>query len=171
IENKKGGGKSSTMPHKNNPVLSEAIVALSKYVFQLSANNLHAIIHTQERDGSALALEWISLPQMMVSIGGILNHSLIISKNIKVNKKVMEANLNKLNGLVFSEQATFVLCKYLTKKEAKEKLGMACQIVLSENIHLAEVLEGIFPTLEIDWKEILQAKNYQGSTSEILQNK
>ncbi|MFK7936598.1 MAG: hypothetical protein AB8G22_24005, partial [Saprospiraceae bacterium] len=122
-------------------------------------------------DAAAWALEWLTLPQTMVSVGTILNHSLTISKNMQVNKKVMQANLEKLNGLIFSEQATFILSKHITKKEAKKKVGIACQIVLTENIQLTEALTRIFPKLKINWEELLQAKNYQGSTSEILQNK
>jgi len=156
------------MVHKNNPVLREAILTLSRYTIQLSGNNLQAMIHAHERDGAAWAMEWISLPQMMISVGTILNHSLLIAKNIQVNKKVMQANLDKLNGLIFSEQAIFILCKHVTRREAKEKVGEACQIVLKEKIHLAEALERIFPKSEIKWRAILQAKNYQGITSEIL---
>ncbi|MFK7776257.1 MAG: lyase family protein [Saprospiraceae bacterium] len=71
IENKKGGGKSSTMPHKNNPVLSEAIVALFRFTNQLSGNNLQAMIHQNERDAAAWTLEWLALPQMIMSVGTI----------------------------------------------------------------------------------------------------
>lgn len=167
-EQKKGGGKSSTMPHKNNPVLSEAIVALARFSIQLSANNTNAMLHAHERDTSAWALEWLTLPQMMISIGTILNHSWIISKNIQVNKKRMQANLEMLNGLIFSEQATFILCQFMTKKEAKVKVNQACQLVEDKGIHLAEALKRVLPDMTIAWKEVLQAKNYQGITNQIL---
>ena len=167
-EQKKGGGKSSTMPHKNNPVLSEAIIALARFSIQLSANNTNAMLHNHERDGSAWALEWLALPQMMISTGTILNHSLTIAKNIQVNKKRMQVNLEKLNGLIFSEQATFILCQFMTKKEAKLKVNHACQMVEDKGVHLAEALKSILPDITIEWKELLQAKNYQGITNQIL---
>ena len=37
-----GGGKSSSMPHKNNPVLSEALVALAKLNASLQSRMLQA---------------------------------------------------------------------------------------------------------------------------------
>lgn len=168
LENKKGGGKSSTMPHKNNPVLSEAIVALSKQNSLLVSNQFQAQLHNHERDAAAWILEWLSLPKMMTNTGAVLNHALVISKNLKVNKKAILANLEKLNGLIFSEQASFILAKKIPRSEAKAKVAKACALVVQKEIHLAEALKIVVPEMEIDWKEILQAKNYQGITKQIL---
>lgn len=59
-----GGGGSSAMPHKANPVLAELLVTLGRFnATQLSG--LHdALIHEQERSGAAWVLEWMILPQM-----------------------------------------------------------------------------------------------------------
>ncbi|MEZ5044745.1 MAG: adenylosuccinate lyase family protein [Saprospiraceae bacterium] len=171
LENGGGGGKSSTMPHKNNPVLSEAIVALSRFTGQLAGNNLQAMIHNHERDASAWILEWLALPQMINATGTILNHALTISENIQVNKKAMQANWEKQNGLIFSEQATFILQAHISRKKAKAKVETACQMVLEQDIHLTTALTHLFPELSINWQEKLQAKNYQGSTKDILKKK
>lgn len=58
------GGKSSAMPHKQNPIQAELLVTLGRFnATQLSAMH-HAMIHEQERSGAAWALEWMVLPQM-----------------------------------------------------------------------------------------------------------
>jgi 3-carboxy-cis,cis-muconate cycloisomerase len=168
MENGSEGGKSSTMPHKNNPVLSEAILALSKYTAQLAGLNMQAMIIGHERDASAWISEWLTLPQMMSATGTILTHVMTISRNITVNKEAMQANLEKLNGLIYSEQATFILCKYMSMKEAKNNVGTACQLVLDEGIHLADALDKLLPSLEVKWRDLLQAKNYQGSINFLL---
>jgi 3-carboxy-cis,cis-muconate cycloisomerase len=62
-----GGGTSSAMHHKQNPVKAEVLVALARFnAAQLSA--LHAAgVHEQERSGSAWTLEWMVLPQLIVA--------------------------------------------------------------------------------------------------------
>ncbi|MCA0995082.1 3-carboxy-cis,cis-muconate cycloisomerase [Alloyangia pacifica] len=59
-----GGGGSSAMPHKQNPVSAELLVTLARFnAVQLSGMH-QAMIHEQERSGAAWALEWMILPQM-----------------------------------------------------------------------------------------------------------
>ncbi len=64
-----GGGTSSAMPHKQNPILAELLVTLARFnAAQLSA--MHgALLHEQERSGAAWTLEWMLLPQMMLATG------------------------------------------------------------------------------------------------------
>jgi len=59
-----GGGRSSAMPHKQNPVLPELLVTLARFnATQISAMH-YAVLHEQERSGAAWSLEWMILPQM-----------------------------------------------------------------------------------------------------------
>lgn len=59
-----GGGGSSAMPHKANPVLAELLVTLARFnATQLSGLH-HALVHEQERSGAAWMLEWMVLPPM-----------------------------------------------------------------------------------------------------------
>ncbi|MEO0773833.1 MAG: 3-carboxy-cis,cis-muconate cycloisomerase [Pseudomonadota bacterium] len=59
-----GGGRSSAMAHKNNPILAELLVTLARFNATQIAGLHHAMIHEQERSGAAWALEWMILPQM-----------------------------------------------------------------------------------------------------------
>lgn len=62
-----GGGGSSAMPHKANPVLAELLVTLSRFnAVQLSGLH-HSLVHEQERSGAAWMLEWMVLPPMSVA--------------------------------------------------------------------------------------------------------
>lgn len=59
-----GGGSSSAMPHKQNPILAETLVSMARYNTVLLGGMHQALVHEQERSGMAWALEWLCLPQM-----------------------------------------------------------------------------------------------------------
>jgi 3-carboxy-cis,cis-muconate cycloisomerase len=168
IENAEGGGKSSTMPHKNNPVLSEALVSLSRQNAQLAALQLQSMVHSNERDGVAWSLEWQNLPTMMTNCGAALTHAFTISNNLKINELAMLRNIEKLNGLIFSEAASFILARYTSRNEAKKLVEKACAIVLSEGKNLAEVLQDLTPNLKIIWKDELKIEKHLGVSQEMI---
>ena len=67
-----GGGGSSSMPHKQNPVRAEALVALAGHAATLAGGLQHAMLHEQERSGAAWALESLLLPPLCESAGASL---------------------------------------------------------------------------------------------------
>ncbi len=71
IELSRGGG-SSAMPHKVNPVGAEMLVAFARFNATLVGGVHQSIVHENERSGSAWALEWMILPQMMIATGAAL---------------------------------------------------------------------------------------------------
>jgi len=71
-----GGGGSSAMAHKVNPVAAEVLVALARYNAG-SVGTLHqALVHENERSGAAWTLEWLVLPQMAIAAGAALANTL-----------------------------------------------------------------------------------------------
>ncbi|MEQ8480499.1 MAG: 3-carboxy-cis,cis-muconate cycloisomerase [Hoeflea sp.] len=64
-----GGGSSSAMPHKQNPVTAERLVALSRFNASLMGAMHQAQIHEMERSGAAMTLEWMALPQICETTG------------------------------------------------------------------------------------------------------
>lgn len=78
-----GGGGSSAMPHKQNPVRAELLVTLARFnAVQLSAMHL-ALVHEQERSGTSWALEWMVLPQMAQATGCGLCAALTITSQVQ----------------------------------------------------------------------------------------
>lgn len=74
-----GGGRSSAMHHKSNPVKAEILVAIGRYNAALLGGFHQSLIHEQERSGSAWALEWMILPDMASNTAAslrLLNHLL-----------------------------------------------------------------------------------------------
>lgn len=77
-----GGGGSSAMPHKQNPVGAEVLVALARFNATLLPAMHHALVHENERSGMAWTLEWMVLPQMCVATGASLDTSERLLANI-----------------------------------------------------------------------------------------
>ncbi|MBU4528320.1 MAG: 3-carboxy-cis,cis-muconate cycloisomerase [Hoeflea sp.] len=67
-----GGGSSSAMPHKHNPVTAERLVTLARFNATLICGMHQAQIHEMERSGAAWMLEWMILPQMCQTAGASL---------------------------------------------------------------------------------------------------
>jgi 3-carboxy-cis,cis-muconate cycloisomerase len=78
-----GGGGSSTMPHKSNPVRAEALVALALYNATLLPAMHHALVAEQERSGAAWTAEWLTLPQMAVATGAALRTAMALAGSIR----------------------------------------------------------------------------------------
>jgi 3-carboxy-cis,cis-muconate cycloisomerase len=78
-----GGGGSSAMAHKHNPVAAEVLVSLARFnAVQISG--LHqSLVHEQERSGAAWTLEWLLLPQMVVATGAALRLAAELVGNIQ----------------------------------------------------------------------------------------
>lgn len=77
-----GGGGSSAMPHKQNPVAAEVLVTLARFNASQLAGLHHALVHEQERSGAAWMLEWLMLPQMVLATGVALQTALTLTTRI-----------------------------------------------------------------------------------------
>jgi len=154
-EGVKGGG-SSSMPHKNNPVSSEALVALSFVAIDFASIIKRAQIHKNERDGVALATEWIVWPKFIETIGACLQKAKQIVSDLQVDAERMKGNIETQSGLLQSEKATYVLATHLGRDQAKKKVAEAAQLVQQQGITLADALQQLTSEFNIDWKSVLQ---------------
>ncbi len=67
-----GGGGSSSMAHKSNPVNAEVLVALARYNAGLIGALQQSMVHENERSGAAWTLEWLALPPLVIATGASL---------------------------------------------------------------------------------------------------
>lgn len=78
-----GGGGSSAMAHKQNPVAAEVLVSLARFnAVQLSGMQ-QALVHEQERSGAAWTLEWLILPSMVMATGASLRLAAELAGNVR----------------------------------------------------------------------------------------
>lgn len=80
-----GGGASSAMPHKSNPVGAELLVALANHAAGLAGTLAHAMVHENERSGAAWTLEWLTLAPLITTTGAsLLRASSLLSAVIRL---------------------------------------------------------------------------------------
>jgi 3-carboxy-cis,cis-muconate cycloisomerase len=78
-----GGGSSSAMPHKQNPVTAERLVTLARFNATLISGMYQAQIHELERSGAAWMLEWMLLPQICETAGASLSAASMLVQSIE----------------------------------------------------------------------------------------
>jgi 3-carboxy-cis,cis-muconate cycloisomerase len=109
---------SSTMPHKRNPMLCEASVALARLVMNLVPNALNGLIQEHERDWTYNHMEWAYLPEVCIMTDGSLSLLIRSLRGLRVNRERMLENLEQLNGLMLSETVMLALGKKVGRQTA-----------------------------------------------------
>lgn len=93
---------SSAMPHKRNPVLSENLSGLARLIRSSALPALENVTLWHERDISHSSVERIILPQTTILSDFALHRLTSIVRDIEVNEKSINDNLNKSLGLYAS---------------------------------------------------------------------
>lgn len=78
-----GGGSSSAMSHKQNPISAEVLVTLARFNAVQLAGIHGALVHEQERSGAAWTLEWMVLPQMIIATATATRLATELAANIR----------------------------------------------------------------------------------------
>ncbi len=115
----KGQKGSSAMPHKRNPVLSENLSGLSRYLRSICNPAMENIVLWHERDISHSSVERVIGPDATIALDFSLKRLNDIIKNLIIYPKNINKNLNKLKGLYFSQNVMLKLIdKGITREEA-----------------------------------------------------
>jgi adenylosuccinate lyase len=116
----KGMVGSSTMPHKRNPGLSEAITTLAKISKSNMLLSYESMFTEHERDGALWKVEWISVVQNIIVSGAAVAKSKKLLTNLVVFEDKMRENLDILKGLMLSEPLMLALGERIGKQTAHE---------------------------------------------------
>ncbi|MEI6915827.1 MAG: adenylosuccinate lyase, partial [Armatimonadota bacterium] len=108
---KTGQRGSSAMPHKRNPRLSEQVTGLARVIRSLVIPALENVATWHERDLSNSSAERIIIPDAFVTLDYILNTFNRVMEGLVVYPDNMLANLEKMHGLVVSEQVMLALVR------------------------------------------------------------
>lgn len=159
-----GGGGSSTMPQKENPVGPSTLVALARVVQGLAATLQGAAIHRQQRDGASWFTEWLVLPQICILTGRALALAREIVGHMQPDAGAMARPLTDGTGLIHAETLTFALAQQMPRPEAQARLKSLCAEAAASGATLPDLMARDFPGT--DWQAILAGAGLGQAPSE-----
>ena len=109
---------SSAMPHKRNPILSENLTGISRYIRGQVIPALENVSLWHERDISHSSVERIIAPDTTIALDFALSRLEKIIKNLKVYPKNMIKNINLLSGVSSSQ---IILLELTQKGVSRER--------------------------------------------------
>lgn len=135
-----GGGASSTMPHKRNPVACQRVAVLARHVRALANIVTEGMVHEHERDARCLWSEWLAMPQICIYSGTAINYLVRVMKGLEVNTGRMQENLGRQQDMLASEWLLFRLGSELGRMRAQERLHELAQTAAAQGSSLLETL-------------------------------
>jgi len=143
----KGVGGSSAMPHKRNPVAClQALVAAARAP-GLMATLLAGALGEHERALGGWQAELVTIPALADAAGGALDAFERIAGGLVVNPERMRANLESLQGLVFSERLARVIAHEMDRARAQALVDDWSAVAVNERRHLRDVALAARPSL------------------------
>lgn len=146
-------GGSSTMPQKANPIQSEMVVALGTIAQALHGGLCAAASPVEERDGASWTVEWVLLPQLLVTTGCALRHALVLADTLSVDAVRMQSTVHD-NSQLMAEAASFALAEHLPRAEAQALVKRAATrgvpLPQALTLELAERAD-----IDLDWDKVL----------------
>jgi adenylosuccinate lyase len=113
---------SSAMPHKRNPVLSENLTGLARMVRAYAAPALENVALWHERDISHSSVERFIAPDATVTLDFALARLAGMIDQLVVYPERMQANLDRMGGLVHSQRVLLALTQAGASREDAYRL-------------------------------------------------
>ena len=108
---------SSAMPHKRNPVLTENLTGLARLVRSSVIPALENVTLWHERDISHSSVERMIAPDATITLDFALQRLNNVIENLLIYPDTMLTNLEKLGGLVHSQQVLLALTQKGASRE------------------------------------------------------
>lgn len=115
----KGQKGSSSMPHKRNPIISERMAGLARLLRTNALAAMENVALWHERDISHSSVERVILPDSNILMLYMLKKTKTLIEKLNVYPDNMLKNLERTNGLIFSQVLLLKLVqKGLTREDA-----------------------------------------------------
>ena len=166
---------SSAMAYKRNPMRSERVCSLSRYLMTLPQNAaMTASTQWMERTLDDSANRRISLPEGFLCADAVLRLIRNISDGIRVNEKVIEAALNEYMPFIATENLLMEAVKRGGNRQQLHEVIRSCSMAATERMKNGEscdLLERLekepaFGMTAAEMREVLDPKKYIGRCPE-----
>lgn len=118
----KGQKGSSAMPHKRNPITCERIAGLSRVLRGNALAAMENVALWHERDITHSSVERVIIPDSCILLDYMLTQFTAIVDQLLVYPDAMAANMNRTNGLIFSQEVLLALTRKGMKREEAYKI-------------------------------------------------
>lgn len=139
----KGQKGSSAMPHKRNPVLSENLTGLARIIRSAVNPMLENVALWHERDISHSSVERTVGIDAVVILDFALNRLVGLVENLLIYPENMKKNLDRLNGLVFSQRVLISLIEKagISREDSYSIVQKNAMKVWKDNVDFADLLK------------------------------
>ena len=142
-----GGGASSTMPQKENPVAPSVLVALARFAAAQGAALGHP--HREARDGAGWFTEWLVLPGLAMAAGKSAALLGEVVAQVAPDRAVMETRLDAPPGLIHAEALSFALARRMPRPEAQAEMKHLASEARATGRPLPELVAARHPELDL----------------------
>jgi adenylosuccinate lyase len=134
---------SSSMPHKRNPVLSENLVGLARLIRGMVTPALENVALWHERDISHSSVERMIGPDATITLDFALARLTNVMGRLVIYPDAVERNLNRLDGLIFSQQVMLALTQAgMSREDAYQAVQRNAMQAWSGQCSFADLLKG-----------------------------
>ena len=165
-------GGSSTMPQKQNPVNSAAVLSAATRAPGLVATVLAAMPQEHERALGGWQAEWDTIPELVIVAADAASGMADALERLVVDPARMRANLDASGGLVLAEAVTMRLAPHVGRHAAHSLVARAARRVSEDQLDFADALSqdpqisAILDRHAIE--ETLTPDRYLGATSAFI---
>lgn len=162
---------SSTMPHKQNPQLSQDCTTISAQIRSLLPLAMEAMLHDQEVNGANTAMMDDALSRAIILSGDLLARLTLILTELEIDEDRMRTNLKITHGLVSSEAVMLSLGHAIGRQYAHDVVYESAQEAIRTHRQFGEVLRAN-PTVtahltKLQIERLLDPLNHVGLCQEI----
>ena len=129
------------MPHKRNPIVTERITGMARLLRANAMVGLENVALWHERDISHSSVERIIIPDSTTLLDYMLNKMIYLLDNLQVYPDNMLRNINKTNGLIFSQEVLlFLINKGMTRENAYAIVQKNAMKVWEKNLDFKKII-------------------------------